>query len=421
MTKSVLLLTALLVPATLCTAETYTCGKGAHALTKDSQYSASTAGFDLNTAPSSVTPAGCTSDKTFFFSATEPEGNYKVTVELGGPQASVTTVRAEARRLMLYKVSTEAGKYKRETFIVNLRRPDIPGDGMVHRKPREIRSLDWDDKLTLAFTGEQPSVKSIKIEPALKKTVTVYIAGDSTVVDQENEPWAAWGQMLPAFFNAHVAIANHAESGETIRSFETEKRFAKIASLIKPGDYLFMQFAHNDQKPGRGYVSPEMYTELLNKYIAMARSHGATPVLVTSMNRRTFDADGHITNTLAPYPATMRKVAEDEHTALIDLNAMSKTLYEAIGEPHSRELFVYAPANTYPGQTVALHDDTHFNSYGAYELARCVVLGIQQSDLPLKKDLRKPDVRFNPAQPDAVDAVSIPSTPFVDTEKPYER
>jgi hypothetical protein len=164
-----------------------------------------------------------------------------------------------------------------------------------------------------------------------------------------------------------------------------------------------------------------MYEGLLRKYIAMARDHRATPVLVTSMNRRTFDASGYVTDTLAPYPDIMRKVAAAEQVAVIDLNAMSRQLYEAIGEAHSKSLFVYAAPNTYPNQPEALHDDTHFNGYGAYELARCVVLGIQQINLPLASELRPPHGRFDPAHPDAPAAVALPVTPFFDLEKPYER
>ncbi|HTV09850.1 MAG TPA: rhamnogalacturonan acetylesterase [Candidatus Aquilonibacter sp.] len=389
-------------------------------LTAATTFTPAAAGWDVLPPPESITASGCSSAKSFFFSAPVAEGNYEVTVELGGNTPAVTTVKAEARRIMLARIATAANQTTTERFIVNVRVPQIAGDGEVHRKPREMNSLDWDNKLTLEFAGDHPSVRSIAIRPAPAYTHTVYLAGDSTVVDQDLEPWAAWGQMLPAFFDSHIAIANNAESGETIRSFESENRFAKIFSVIKPGDYLFFQFAHNDQKPGRGYVSPEQYTELLDKYIAKARAAGATPVLVTSMNRRSFDATGHITDTLAPYPETMRKVAQDQHVALIDLNAMSKQLYEAIGEPHSTSLFVYAPANTYPNQPVALHDDTHFNAYGAWELARCVVLGIQQDKLPLAKFLR-PQPPFDPSHPDAASAVALPQTPFFDATKPYER
>jgi len=142
---------------------------------------------------------------------------------------------------------------------------------------------------------------------------------------------------------------------------------------------------------------------------------------VTSMNRRTYDSEGHVKDSLAPYPETMRSVAASEHVPLIDLNALSKTLYEVIGEKNSRSLFVYAPANTYPDQPAALHDDTHFNNYGAYELARCVVLGIQQNSIPLSRFLRDPQSRFDPSRPDAPGTVLLPGTPFVDIQTPYER
>lgn len=414
---------ALLLPLSAA-AQTYVCGAGsggAQVITATTIASSSAAGFDRDTAPEHVDRSGCSSTRTFFFSVPLKEGNYTVTLELGGGSDALTTVRAESRRVMLARVATRAGKYRTERFTVNVRVPEIPGDGVVKRKPRELGALNWDDKLTLEFSGDHPSVRSIHVEPARPGIPTVYLAGDSTVVDQDNEPWAAWGQMLPAFFGPGVAIANHAESGETIRSFESEQRFAKIFSELKSGDYLFFQFAHNDQKPGAGYVPPEMYTGLLRKYIAMAHERGATAVLVTSMNRRTFDPAGHITDSLAPYPQTMREFAQAEHVALIDLNAMSKTLYEAVGEPNSRSLFVYAAANTYPNQPTALHDDTHFNAYGAWELARCVVLGLQEINSPLVRSLRDPKSRFDPQHPDPASSVTLPPAPFVDVEKPYER
>jgi hypothetical protein len=210
-------------------------------------------GFDLAASPR-IEDGACTSDRAFFVSAAEPDGDYRVTVTLGNPQASATTtVKAEARRLMLEDVSTAAGKKIRQSFVVHVRTPEVNDNEKVRLKPREIGNLEWDGKLTLEFVGEHPSVESIEIAPV--HVPTVYLAGDSTVVDQDKEPWAAWGQMLPVFFNDRVAIANEAESGETIASFVGEHRFDKIFSTIRPGDYLLMQFAHNDQKPGRGFVS----------------------------------------------------------------------------------------------------------------------------------------------------------------------
>lgn len=407
-------------------AQTYSCSEknavaGETRLTAQSAYSVSAAGFDLGR-PAHVVKGACTAESDFFFSIPLGEGNYTITITLAGPRAATTTVRAEARRLMLSPIHTGAGSSRTESFTVNVRRPTIAGHGQdVKRKARELNSLNWDNKLTLEFAGDHPSVQKIRIEPAKISTPTVYLAGDSTVVDQDNEPWAAWGQMLPSFFGPGVSIANHAESGETIRSFVGERRFDKIFSTIHAGDYLLMQFGHNDQKQGAGYVLPNDYAALLRQYIALARSKGAHPILVTSMNRRTYDSTGKVRDTLAPYPRVVREVGASEDVPVLDLNALSKTLYEAVGEAKSRSMFVYADANTYPNQTEALHDDTHFNAYGAYELARCVVLGMQQARVPLTTFLREPSVRFDPSHPDAPDFVALPATPFFDLEKPYER
>ena len=236
------------------------------------------------------------------------------------------------------------------------------------------------------------------------------------MVDQDIEPWGAWGQMLPRFFTPGVVVANHAESGETVKSFVSEQRFAKIFSLIQPGDYLFMQFNHNDQKvnpkTGEAVVPLEEYQRLFSEYIAKARAAGATPVLVTAMNRNNFDTSGRIVNTLAGYPDAVRQLAADQKVALIDLNAMSKTLFEALGPDAALHAFMHYPANTYPNQPEPIADNTHFNTYGAYELARCIVHGIRAANLPLVKFL-SPDVSdFDPAHPDPQAAFKLPETPI---------
>ena len=393
-------------------AQKFVCGSakdGEVALTQSSVYSATNAGFDLGTIPE-VASDSCSSDKPFFLSFAEPEGSYRVTVVLGGTQPSTTTVWAEARRLTLEKISVGANGSDVRTFDTNVRMPEIGGDPahLVKLKPREIGSLDWDNKLTLEFNGDHPSFRSITIEPVHEPTI--YLAGDSTVVDQGVEPWAAWGQMLPRFFRPGIVIANHAESGETTRSFVTEQRLAKIMSLIQPGDYLFIQFAHNDQKPHA--VSLDDYKQLLTDYIRQTRDTGATTVLVTSMNRRTFDTDGKITNSLAGYPDAMREIAAAQHVALIDLNAMSKTLFEVMGPEGSLKAFMHYPANAFPNQTEAISDNTHFNKYGAYELARCVVHGIRARNLPIAKLLDESVPEFDPAHPDPEAEFNLPATPI---------
>src|SRR5437763_1413299 len=181
----------------------------------------------------------CGSNKPFYFSAAVPEGNYKVTINFGSKtDASMTTVKAELRRLMLEKVETQKGKFATESFIVNVRTPLIAGVGEVKLKDRE-RTTEWpawDEKLTLEFNNSHPIVDSIDIERV--DVPTIFLLGDSTVCDQPLEPYASWGQMLTRFFGGGVAIANHAESGESLRSSLGAKRLEKVLSLIKPGDYL---------------------------------------------------------------------------------------------------------------------------------------------------------------------------------------
>jgi lysophospholipase L1-like esterase len=376
-------------------------------------------GFDLAPAPD-ISNGACTGNAPFFVSVGEPDGDFLVTVVLGSPDVAATTaVKAEARRLMIFPVATLPGKTVKRSFVVHVRTPQISPTETVRLKPREIGNLDWDEKLTLEFTGDHPSLQSIAIRPV--HVPTIYLAGDSTVVDQDKEPWAAWGQILPAFFNDRVAIANEAESGETIASFVGEHRFDKIFSTIRAGDYLFLQFAHNDQKRGRGFVSIPEYKDLLRRYIALARRPGAHPVLVTSMNRRDFSPEGKIIPTLGEYPDAMREVARQENVPLIDLNAMSKTLFEAMGPEGTLKAFVHYPAHTFPGQTEELKDNTHFNSYGALELAKCIVESIRELHLPIAKDIRPDLPSFDPAHPDPPTVWTLPPDPFLSAQTPYER
>ena len=137
---------------------------------------------------------------------------------------------------------------------------------------------------------------------------TVFLMGDSTVCDQPAEPWNSWGQMLPRFFKPEVAIANHAESGETIADSLHAQRFEKIFSLMKPGDYLLVQFGHNDMK-NHAPNALENYKSDLENIVERTRSLGGTPVLVTSMERK----NGIEQNTSMGYPETVREVAKEEN------------------------------------------------------------------------------------------------------------
>jgi lysophospholipase L1-like esterase len=226
--------------------------------------------------------------------------------------------------------------------------------------------------------------------------------------------------MFPRFLiPGKVAVANYAESGETLKAFKGERRLEKIWSISKPGDYLFIEFAHNDQKEGGSHLDPfTTYKQTLKEWISEAKKKNMIPVLVTSMHRRRFDSTGHIINTLDDYPEAMRQTAKEENVVLIDLNAMSKILYETWGTERSIKAFVHYPANTFPGQDKKLEDNTHFSPYGAYELARCIVGSIQKQNLPLAKFIRKEVTTYDPAQPLAFEKFYWPQSVLTASVKP---
>lgn len=363
----------------------------------------------------------CVSDEAFMFAVDGPEGNYEVTLLLGSSDSGAqTTVKAEARRLMLRSVSTNAGEQARATFTVNRRSPTLGDDRRVALNSREQGPpiiAHWDEHLTIEFLGKPAAVSAMTIEPAPEAT-TVFVAGDSTVTDQRNEPWAGWGQMLPAFFKPGIAIANHAESGRALFSFEAENRLEKILRTMKRGDYLLIQFGHNDQKDQSEGAGPfTTYADDLREYIQAVRAKGGTPVLVTPMERRRW-SQGKPTETLTDFAIAVRQVGEEQGVPVIDLHEMSLALYAALGESGSRKAFVHYPANTFPGQEQALKDDTHHNPYGAYQLARAVVEEIRKKVPGLADHLRDDVLSFDPAEPDSSSAVSIPASPVFQFEKP---
>jgi lysophospholipase L1-like esterase len=372
-------------------------------LTMESAFTAERGhGFDLGTAPNDET-------KPFYFSVAVPEGNWRVTVALGGEKPSNTTIKAESRRLMVEGFTTNA-EFAKTSFIVNVRNSSVPppernapGGSTVVLNDREIGSFTWDDKLTLEFSDGAPAVSAITLEHV--EVPTVFLLGDSTVTDQRWEDGASWGQMLTRFFKPAITVANHAESGETLKSFVTGLRFAKVLSQLKAGDWVFIQFGHNDQKQNwpQTYVEAgTTYRAWLRTYLAEIRLRGATPVLVTSPQRRNFTPDGKIRNTHGDYPAAVRAVAAEEKVALIDLEAASRALYEALGPERSPLAFSNG------GQ-----DPTHHNNYGAYQLAQAVAQGIRDSTAlaPLAAFLTDDFTGYDPAKPDDPAEFKLPTSP----------
>ncbi len=378
--------------------------------------------FDAKRGFGYLSGEGAALQQTKIFAVAVEEGNYDVTIRIGDPDSiTATTIKAESRRLMIERVETAPGKFETRTFTVNVRKPAISTGGTTSLNGRELGpppKLDWDDHLSFEFNGSHPGVASMEIKPA-KEAVTIFVAGDSTVTDQEREPYTGWGQMLPRFFTQGVAVSNQAESGLALLSFEHQKRLEKILSMMKKGDYLFIQFGHNDQKdksPGAGPFTT--YKANLKRFVETARSKGGIPVLVTPMERRHWKG-GAFEPSLSEYAEAVRQTGSELSVPVIDLHAMSLKFYAALGPDKSTKAFVHYPANTFSGQDKPLKDDTHHNAYGGYELARCVVEGIKANVPELAKHLARDAGTFDPAHPDTPETFGVPRSPLTGrTEKP---
>ena len=209
------------------------------------------------------------------------------------------------------------------------------------------------------------------------------------MTDQPREPWNSWGQMLPRFFKPGVAVANHAESGESLRSFAAGKRLEKILERDQAGRLPVHPVRPQRPEGARRRASGRSRPTRSRSSITSPRpaSRGPSPSLVTPVSRRSFGPDGKIVNNLGDYPEAVRQVAREEDVPLIDLNAMSSPFYEALGPEGSKKAFV---------------DNTHHNNYGSYELARCVVEGIRRARLGLAGAARRrpPALRPRPSRPD---------------------
>lgn len=342
-----------------------------------------------------------TSDQPFLFSAKVPEGNYNVTVTFGDSAAATTTTfKAESGRLMLERIQVPAGHVAERTFTTNVRVPQL-AKLPLNATGREEVSLDqfdrgntrnWDSKLTVEIISPHAALRSLEITSA-PATPTIFLAGDSTVTDRDAGGDVSWGQLLPRFLKPGIAVSNEAQSGETLKSFANALRLDKILSRMRKGDYLFIQFAHNDSKQSwpQTYVEPATtYKDYLRVYVAEARLRGATPVLVTPMDRGA-RGTGAPTHGHDGYPEAMREVAREQQVPIIDLYSMSIAFYDAAGAD--------APK--------ILADGTHSTAYGGYEFAKCIVMGIKANKLDLAKFISDGFKDFDPAHPDAAAALDL--------------
>lgn len=278
----------------------------------------------------------------------ERQGNYEVHMTLYG--AGEILVFAGARRLV-YKGAVPEERAVECSFILNVCDIVPRGKTCVYEK----RSID------IAVLGSGVRLSALRIEQA--DCPTLYIAGDSTVTDQSAEypyspatSYAGWGQMLGLYLSRQIAVSNHAHSGLTVESFRSEGHYAIVQANFKPGDYLFMQFGHNDQK--LAHLKAEGgYSEGLEAYIEEARQRGGYPVLVTPLARNTWKADdGTYNDLLAAYAKACIALGERLHVPVVDLHRRSMDFVTERGLEAAKPFF-------FP------KDYTHTNDYGAYKMA----------------------------------------------------
>ena len=297
------------------------------------------------------------------FLADVEDGNYIISTVMGDELApTCTTLKTNGERLVLRNVRTVAGQYAREMFGVNVQ------GGL----------------LKLSFGGTAPRVNSLEIRRSAEQ-ITIFLAGDSTVTDSSEEgfPFSGWGQMLQYYFRHDVAVANHAVGGRSSKSFICEGRLDAIAEQIKEGDYLFIQFGHNDQKidEARRTYPATTYPEHLRQYIAVARQRKANPVLITSVHRRYFDESGKLKDTHGAYLDAVRQLADEEGLPLIDLAEKSKRLFELEGPQGTKAIFLFGAPGEWENHSAGISDNTHFQEQGSIRIADLVVEGIREQGL----------------------------------------
>ncbi|RDZ26049.1 rhamnogalacturonan acetylesterase [Lysobacter silvisoli] len=224
--------------------------------------------------------------------------------------------------------------------------------------------------------------------------ITLHLAGDSTMAAKrpEKRPETGWGEYLEAHFRkGAVRVDNRAMNGRSTRSFIAEGRWQALLNTVRAGDYVLIQFGHNDQsqdKPDR-YTPPEDYQRNLARFVADVRARGATPMLLTPVARRRFDAQGRVLDNHGEYPDRMRALAARERIALIDLERRTQAILQEAGMDESRRLFLQLAPGQHPNYPQGIEDNTHYSPLGAQRTAQEFAAALRASALPLAAKLRE--------------------------------
>ncbi|WP_415381888.1 rhamnogalacturonan acetylesterase [Halosimplex sp. TS25] len=217
-------------------------------------------------------------------------------------------------------------------------------------------------------------------------TLTVHLIGDSTMAekDPDERPETGWGTPFAEYVDGSVTVENYARNGRSTRTFLEEGRWGPVVDALTKGDYVFVQFGHNDEVPSKEqYTPPDAFVDNLGKFVDETRERGANPVLLTSIARRHFDDEGRLEDTHREYADLTRDVAQDRDVPLIDADERSRALLRELGPEESKSLYNHLAAGEHPNYPEGVSDDTHFSEQGARRMAELVLDGVKELDLEL--------------------------------------
>lgn len=298
-----------------------------------------------------------------------PNGDYRVRLIAGDAQAATDIALTAEQMVKVQPTQKPAGEYLEMEFDLAL------VDGQLNLE------LSGGAANLAALTLTRTSPRAAGAKP------TVYLTGDSTVqtYDQFWAPQAGWGQMIERFLSDDVVVANHSIGGRSSKNFISQGRLDAVLTQIRPGDYLYVQFGHNDNSYGVDdrYAAPADYRNYLRTYIEGARQRGATPIIVTPVSRRSYDAAGQANVSFPQYVEQATALAAETGTPLVDLSASSRKYLTEIGPEEAKSVFLHVPAGVYPNRPNGTADDTHFQAYGAIQMARLVARDTAELDVPL--------------------------------------
>lgn len=220
----------------------------------------------------------------------------------------------------------------------------------------------------------------------------VYLVGDSTMSEKEVSayPETGWGMTFDDYFKSSVNVENHARNGRSTRSFIQEGRWDPIVQDLESGDFVFIQFGHNDEVQTKDRsTTPDEFQQYLRQYVNETKAKDARPVLLTPITRRQFDEDGNIKENHREYSQLMREVAESENVPIIDMDRKSQALLEELGPEKSTLLFLHLNPGQNPNYPDGIEDNTHFSETGARMMAELVLEGINEQELELAEHIVK--------------------------------